>query len=382
MWRAIIGLLLLIAIVLQSLSQSGSPSPPSQPLDGPGGARYSHALVTRNRYGQGALEYWIYEPAAPKPRTAPLIVFLHGWGGTNPAAYGAWLDHLVKRGNIVVYPRYQADLSTSLEDFTPAVIEVVKDVIKRLQTEPGHVRPELERFAVVGHSVGGLLTANLAALAHQSGLPRVRAVMSVEPGRTWNPFRRANVPLADLKQIPRETLLLAVVGDSDNLARATDAKRIYYESTQVPAANKDFVTLVSDQHGQPSLQADHFAPVSPDKAYDNGERPRENSAADQRGGILRERIRNRIQSRQKAKIGAKEGQTGDSQLPMLSQTDTSGLVNALDYYGLWKLFDALCDAAFYSRNREYALGNTARQRFMGMWSDGVPVKELIISNRP
>ena len=57
--------------------------------------------VTKNRYGKGGQEYWIFEPDSPKPRTAPVIVFLHGWGGMNPLYYGAWLDHLVKRGNIV-----------------------------------------------------------------------------------------------------------------------------------------------------------------------------------------------------------------------------------------------------------------------------------------
>ncbi len=55
-------------------------------------------------------------------------------------------------------------------------------------------------------------------------------------------------------------------------------------------------------------------------------------------------------------------------------------VDALDYYGLWKLFDGLTDAAFFGRNREYALGNTPRQRFMGLWSDGMPVKELIVTD--
>lgn len=54
----------------------------------------------------------------------------------------------------------------------------------------------------------------------------------------------------------------------------------------------------------------------------------------------------------------------------------------MDYYGLWKLFDALTDSAFYGRNREYALGNTPQQRFMGQWSDGVPVKELVVTDRP
>jgi len=58
------------------------------------------------------------------------------------------------------------------------------------------------------------------------------------------------------------------------------------------------------------------------------------------------------------------------------------MVNALDFYGTWKLFDGLCDAAFYGKNREYALGNTPQQRFMGVWSDGVAVKELKITDKP
>ena len=59
-----------------------------------------------------------------------------------------------------------------------------------------------------------------------------------------------------------------------------------------------------------------------------------------------------------------------------------GDTNALDYFGTWKLFDALTDAAFYGKNREYALGNTPQQRYMGKWSDGKPVKELIITDHP
>jgi hypothetical protein len=51
-------------------------------------------------------------------------------------------------------------------------------------------------------------------------------------------------------------------------------------------------------------------------------------------------------------------------------------------YGLWKLFDGLSDAAFFGKNREYALGNTPQQRFMGKWSDGVPVKELVVTDKP
>ena len=353
MRRSFISLTILLALSLTTFSFQ-RPTPPSQPATGPGGKQYAHAQVTKNRYGTGNQEYWIFEPAAPKPATAPLVVFIHGWGGMNPLYYGAWLDHLVKRGNIVVYPRYQATLLTPISEFTPSTLGAIKDAITRLQTERGHVKPDLSKFAVVGHSVGGLLAASVAALASESNLPRVRAVMSVEPGITESPI---NIPLADLKKIPADTLLLSVAGDQDTLVRDTDAKRVYYESTNVPAANKDYVLMVTDTYGTPSLYASHRAPTAMDRSYDNGE------------GVVGGPVN-------PERVGNSSGRSSHER-----RLETM-MVNALDYYGTWKLFDALCDAAFYGKNREYALGNTREQRFMGVWSDGVPVKELKVTDKP
>ena len=343
----LIALFILILSVAAALTAQ-TPTPPPQPLDGPGGKQQTNQLVIKNKYGAREKEYWIFEPDSPKPASAPLVIFMHGWGGMNPLFYGAWIDHLVKRGNIVVYPRYQATLLTGREDFLPNSVAAIRDAINRLQTEPGHVRPDLNRVAVVGHSLGGLLAANIAAVAHQEKLPLMRAVMSVEPGLTRRP---ASVPLADLKKIPSNTLLLSVAGDRDTLVDDEDAKRIFYESTQVTLANKDFVKLVSDEHGRPGLIASHRAPTSPDRNYDDG------------GS---ERVSERMNGSQ---IGGTTASPG--QLPE---------VNALDYFGIWKLFDGLTDAAFFNKNRDFALGNTAAQRFMGKWSDGVPVKEMIVTD--
>ncbi|HEX7294494.1 MAG TPA: alpha/beta hydrolase, partial [Pyrinomonadaceae bacterium] len=327
----------------------------SQPETGPGGKQAVHAAVIKNRYGQGGKEYWIYEPDKPKPTTAPVIVFIHGWGGTNPLYYGAWIDHIVKRGNIVIFPRYQSSILTRREDFIPNTLDAIKDGIQRLQTEPGHVRPDLNKFATVGHSLGGLLSASVAALAVERGLPRVRAAMSVEPGLTRPP---ASVPVADLKKIESDTLLLAVAGDRDTLVDDEDAKRIYYESTRVSADNKDFVRLVTDERGQPALIANHRAPTAPDRFYDNGE------------GDLTAR-----------RPGA-PGSGSPIDGPVSTDSPRTPAINALDYYGLWKLFDALCDAAFYGKNREFALGDTPQQRYMGKWSDGTAVKELVVTDKP
>jgi acetyl esterase/lipase len=46
---------------------------------GPGGKQATHEGVIKNRYREGAKEYWIYEPDKPKPSVAPVIIFLHGW---------------------------------------------------------------------------------------------------------------------------------------------------------------------------------------------------------------------------------------------------------------------------------------------------------------
>lgn len=348
---------------------------PVQPENGPGGSRAAHGRVTKNRYDKDALEYWIYEPNDPRPKQAPVIIFLHGWGGTNPAAYGAWLDHLVKRGNIVIYPRYQTNLLSPISEFTENALTAIKNALERLKTEGGHVRPDLQKFAVVGHSMGGLLTANVAALAEKNGLPKVRAMMPVEPGRTSNPMGLFQLELADLSKIPADTLLLSVVGDDDMITGDHDGKRVFLESTQVGLDNKDFVTLMSDDHGQPALAATHFAPTGANPEYDNGETEPDRGNTATRGP-LRSRIRERSGQRQRDPNADRTQPNGAAG----RITDRRG-VDALDY-ALWRLFDALCDAAFYNKNRQSALGNTAAQRFMGKWSDGTPVKELRITDKP
>src|SRR5262245_11104297 len=279
--------LILILMLFGQVVNAGQASPPAQPAQGPGGKEYSHTAVIKNRYEQGIKEYWIYEPDQPKPPSAPVIVFLHGWSAMNPAVYGAWIDHLVKRGNIVIYPRYQADLKTPLKDFTANAIDAIHNAINRLQNEPDHVRPDLSKFAVVGHSIGGLLTANVAALALENGLPQVGAMMSVEPGRTWNPGTRGNVPLADLSKIPSKTLLLAVAGDQDRIARDVDAKRIYNEAKNVHADNKDYITMISDNHGTPPIIAHHGAPTAFDPTYNNGDKQEDVSALHE---LMKEKI--------------------------------------------------------------------------------------------
>jgi dienelactone hydrolase len=295
---------------IRTQAAAALPAPPLQPETGPGGREYSHERVIESSGGWGGEQYWLFEPDGPKPDKAPVVVFNHGWAGMLPRFYRRWIEHIVKRGNIVVFPRYQRSILTPSERFTPNMVAAVKAALEELESGE-HVRPDLDRVAAVGHSMGGALSANLAAVAAREGLRAFKAVMCVEPG-----MGPRNV-IEDFAQIPAGTLLLGVVGEDDDYVTEEMAVKILTGAIRVRREDKNLITVLTDRHGSPALSADHFAP-----------------------------------------------------------TDRN--VNALSWYGFWKWFDALCDAAFYGKNREYALGNTPGQRFMGTWSDGRAVREARI----
>jgi acetyl esterase/lipase len=303
--------------------------PPVQPLRGPGGREYPHARISYEVYGEGALAYWLFAPADPTPPSAPLVVFLHGWGGKSPAGFGAWIDHLVKRGNLVVFPVYQDAPRTSADTMLANAITAVKNAILR-QQQSEVARPDLQRVAFVGHSFGGTLAMQMAAAAKREGLPVPHVLMPVAPGRSELAFQ--GLPQVDLRKISPAVLLLVIVGEDDQNAGDTIGRVIYTSTPQIPLANKNFTLMRSDYHGTPPLVANHRSPGAANPAY---------CASVTRQGAPRD-------------------------LPP---------VDAMDYYGYWKFFDGLTDAAFYGRNRVYALGDTPQQRFMGAWSDGTPVRE-------
>ena len=311
--------LLLVALILPAC---GNPVPPptAEQIPVPGSTEYPHAAVKESLFDAGTgKEYRLYEPDSPPLLQAPVVVFLHGWGGTDPAYYRPWIDHLARRGNVVLWVRYQESIATLSLEFVPNMLAAVKNGIARLQNEaPARPMPDLDRFAVVGHSMGGVLSMTLAARAAAEGLPPFKAVMLANPGRGDT----GPEVLADYSLIPASTLLVGVSGAEDTLG--TDAPFFFYQATQVPLDNKDHILMNSDDHSTPPLVADHFAP----------------------------------------------------------NCLTAADVNALDVNGYWKWFDGLIAAAFYGRYREYALGNTPEQRFMGLWPDGTPIVEPTVSDTP
>ena len=234
------------------------PTPPKQPASGPGGSEYAHRSVKQTEHGEGGRQYWIIEPAQPAPKSAPLVIFHHGWSAMTPDTYRGWINHLAKRGNIVVYPRYQEKLLTPATEYFPNVAASVRDALDVL-AKPGHVTPDLERVALVGHSAGGVQTANYAVLAAAEKLPAPKAAMIVEPGQGSNGGIKI-IPMEDCEKFPASLKLIVMVGDADGLVGEGCARTIWRDTKHV--SDRAFVTLRSDAHGLPSLKADHLSPIS------------------------------------------------------------------------------------------------------------------------
>ena len=143
-------------LILKGLFATAQGTPyPGQPFEGPGGADYSHHSVAFFDAATSADGYWLFEPAAPVPDSAEVVVFLHGYGAYNPMAYGKWIKHLVAKGNIVIYPRYQKNLVWPRPDgFPENAAKAIRDALQVLEQE-GHVKPRTEKVAYIAHSVVG-----------------------------------------------------------------------------------------------------------------------------------------------------------------------------------------------------------------------------------
>jgi acetyl esterase/lipase len=277
--------------------------------------------------GRGAESYVLFEPAEPKPiYESPVVVFLHGWMSVNPAIYGAWIEHLCRRGAVVIFPRYQSDFGTPSAQFLPNARRAIRDAFDVLESGVDMARPDRQRIAFLGHSAGGNLAALLAASCAKDGLPHPRAVIAVMPGEV------AHLAKPSLAEIAPRTLLLVAAGDHDIVVGDYRARQIFEDASAIPPERKMFLLYRSDRRGPTPLLADHFAPTAAQPLFDTGEGP--------------------LRATQLA----------------------SARLDLLDRYGFWRAADLTMMAAFDGKTLHEASEGGALFLDLGRWSSGQAVR--------
>lgn len=205
--------------------------------------RFPHDVVVRT-LGTGPRRVRVLSPRGHQPVGGrPTVLFLHGWLAIDPRYYEGWLVHLVRRGNAVVYPEYQVPKSLP-SHFLASALTGVRAALAALRTRRGSL-------VAVGHSAGGTLAADYAAVACGLGLPAPQAVFSVFPARRLREYPEP-IPHRRWASIPRAVEVLAVGGDEDDVVGLAQAQRI---GDEAPGGRYELVTAEgADTHLAP--QAD------------------------------------------------------------------------------------------------------------------------------
>ena len=322
-----------VALLLVCAGADAAITQPPQPQSGPGGSDYPHRDWRVHRGGEGADAWYVFEPTGPRPDRAPVAIMMHGY--FEYAGYDQLYElirHTVRRGSIVIYPRWQTDVATPCAgpiDIEPCMDSAragIRGAMSYLRAHPDWTQPQRRLTSYFGLSFGGIITANLANRWRGLGLPKPRAIFFEDPhdGGIVGPGEPAlDDSMGGMPPGVKVQCHSSADGILDDPGKAdSSCNALYPMLGQIPNRNKDLVMVEPDDHGTPPLEAYHGVCASP-----------------------------------------------------------PGIVDAYDWNFCWKVWDALRDYAYYGIERRYALGRTRLHRSNGRWSDGVPIAPLRIQDR-
>jgi dienelactone hydrolase len=358
MRRSLMTLILLGSCLAAAGAQAATP--PKQPEQGPGGADYKLSEVTKRAVGTASAGTYAFHGAGSPAEPRPVVVFFHSWGAVNPALYGGWIEHLARKGYLVLFPRFQEVNRSRPADASGLAGNLIKSALDALASDES-AKPDPKRVAFIGHSAGVPIALNVAAAAGASEIPAPRLVFGLMPGGIASNEKERGIVLQDLSTIDPATLLITMSGDRDYLPSDRASRRILQEASAVPASRKLFMRASSDDHGFPAVTATLASPGSPKADYD--------SAAIKVPPDPPRDPKQRNTWRWSADMSLTGPQT------ILTQQLGSNGTDTLDYLAFWKTFDLAASAAFAGRDAT-SLRRDPKFIDMGSWSDGWPVKRL------
>ena len=297
--------------------------PPASGYGAPGNYGATEApTFTLDKNGDGNADIFIWTPDGLAP-PYPTVFFAHGTGAGEPEEllpYSKFIQHVVSRGVAFVYPTYAWNAQAD-----PKYAALTEGFALAVESYPELF--DLSRVGFVGHSYGG------------GAIPAVSYHFFREVDLPWGSNGRFAFLMApsfplNFRAIfengyPTDVKLLIAVYDKDYITSEWPAEAIYWEATQlgIPVTERDWVRLISEVHGNCRQQANHVTPTN-----------------------------------------------------MTTNFYKESGVHGLDYYGVYRLFDALADYALNGNHngQQTALGHgNATQTYMGVWPNGEPTKPLV-----
>jgi hypothetical protein len=333
-WRhlPVLGVALALVAGFGPSNAAAAITQPPQPKSGPGSSDYPHRAWRVSSGGSGNDAWYVFEPAKPRPKKAPLAIVMHGYyefSGYDQMY--ALIRHTVRKGSIVIYPRWQTDVASpcpgpfDIEPCMSSAVNGIRGALSYLRARPTRIQPQLAQTSYFGFSFGGIITANLANRYRSLHLPKPRAIFLDDPhDGGLNGFDEWAVD-DTLSGIPSTVKLECHSGTDGVISEPNktngSCNAIFPKLAHIPKKNKDLVLTHTDKHGKPELSSKH--------------------------GVC---------------AGKK------------------GTADAYDWNFCWKVWDALRSCAYHVTDCGYALGDTRKHRSNGRWSDRVQIAPLKIQD--
>jgi uncharacterized protein (TIGR03437 family) len=285
---------------------------PVPPITSGYGARGEFA-VTAEKFSSPLYDrenVYVFRPAG-LTAPAPVVFFAPGYNNNDPKEYEALINHIVSRGYALIYAPFQllsSDISLHERRYD-TIWAGFDEAVKRYGESF-----DFNRVGYVGHSYGAAATLAMMARGLERGWGKDG--LFIFAAAPWYYFQFS---LKQFVNFPPHAKVIIQVYEEDNICDHRVGKEMF-DRINLPASEKEFVIVRSEERLGYKLYAEHSTPSS-----SSGE-------------------------------------------------------NALDYYGVYRLFDALADYAWTGNEagRRIALGNGSdEQKFMGRWPDGQPVRALL-----
>jgi hypothetical protein len=129
---------------------------------------------------------------------------------------------------------------------------------------------------------------------------------------------------SNLSNLPTNTKAFVLTAENDMDGTKTGAKTIWNAISHIPFENKNFVMAMADSKGSVTCAADHSLCLTGQNASNNR------------------------------------------------------MLNALDYYGVWKFSTGIMNYAFKGTDKNYCIGTGTDITYMGLWSNNEPFTPAVV----
>ena len=210
---------------------------------------------------KGTDRYWlIRHPGTDSIAPQRIVVFLHGWGATNPGAYGGWIAHLLGTPDeggdrLVIFPKFQSGLWPPRgERFTRRTRACLETVMAELGKRYPTATTEV---TLIGHSIGSVIAANLADRQAELRHFRINGLLLSTPGHKLFACGRQ----ASYRRIDPDLPVLLLTAENDGASGEKFAEHFTGNSPQL--MRRVHLQQRADVTGPTKIDAKHRTPVNP-----------------------------------------------------------------------------------------------------------------------